>query len=236
MMNRETLAILGFALVVLVFAFSKMSWEKKAELPTQQDVSPTLSLPEPAKKGVMSVEEALAERRSRREYAREPLSLAELSQLLWAAQGTTGEGGRTAPSAGATYPLEVYAVVGEVSGLPPGVYRYLPKEHSIGLVFLGDFRGSLYSASGSQKWVLDAPVSLVFTAVYGRTTRVYGERGIRYVHMEAGHAAQNVYLQAEALGLGTVAVGAFDDEGVRGLLNLSPGETPLYVMPVGKPS
>ena len=235
-MKRETLAIIGFALIVSAFAFSKMNWEKKAELPPQQEASPTLSLPEPSKKGVISVEEALAKRRSQREYAREPLSLDELSQLLWAAQGVTGESGRTAPSAGGTYPLEVYAVVGDVSGLPSGVYRYTPKEHSLVLVKAGDFRENLSTASLNQKWVRDATVDLVFTAVYERTTRQYGERGIRYVHMEAGHAAQNVYLECEALGLGTVTVGAFDDKEVAGLFSLPDGETPLYVMPVGKPS
>ena len=203
-----------------------------------------LHLPYPKLRGSVSVEEALANRRSVREYREEPLTIEELSQLLWAAYGIseTTYGLRTAPSAGAQYPLELYVVVGErgvktADGyLAAGIYYYNVHRHSLILRKLGDFREELYRAALEQIWVLKAPVSLVFTAVYHRTTRVYGERGrVRYVPMDLGHAGQNVYLQATALGLGTVAVGAFYDEEVSRILDLPPDETPLYIMPVGRP-
>jgi SagB-type dehydrogenase family enzyme len=201
-------------------------------------------LPPPRLRGAVSVEEALARRRSVRDFSDEPLALEELSQLLWAAYGVSDprSGFRTAPSAGALYPLEVYAAVGErgVVGaggfVQAGVYRYEARAHAVELRRPGDARAGLYRASLEQPWVLRAPVSIVFTAVYERTAAVYGERGrVRYVHADLGHAAQNVYLQAAALGLGTVAVGAFRDEEVREVLGLPRGETPVYVMPVGRP-
>lgn len=195
-----------------------------------------ISLPPPRLKSDVSVEEALLYRRSHRSFAPSPLSLQEVAQLLWAAQGVTDKasGFRTAPSAGALYPLEVYFVAGQVEGLLPGVYRYLPEEHALCEVLQGDRREELFRVALLQRWVKEAPGVLVFTAIYERTTRKYGERGIRYVHMEAGHAAQNVYLQAEALGLGTVVVGAFEDSGVQKVLGLPGNERPLYLMPVGK--
>ncbi|ABL87814.1 nitroreductase [Pyrobaculum islandicum DSM 4184] len=201
-------------------------------------------LPYPRLHGTVSVEEALANRRSIREFRDEPIELEELSQLLWAAYGIseTRYGLRTAPSAGAQYPLEVYAVVGErgvkadYGYLEAGIYYYDVYRHCLLLKKRGDYREALYRAALEQPWVLTAPVSIIFTAVYSRTVRVYGERGrVRYVPMDLGHAGQNVYLQATALGLGTVTVGAFHDEEVREILELSPEETPLYIMPVGKP-
>ena len=194
-----------------------------------------VKLPEPRPSGEMSVEEALAARRSVRSYQDEALSLTELAQLLWAAQGITAHwGGRTAPSAGATYPLEVYAVVGEVTGLEAGVFHYRPDGHLLVRRTAGDLRGELASAALGQGWVREAPVSLVIAARYERTTGRYGERGVRYVHIEVGHAGQNIYLQAEALGLGTVIVGAFDDQDVKTLLGIE--EEPLAIMPVGRPA
>lgn len=194
-----------------------------------------VKLPEPRPSGEMSVEEALAARRSVRSYQDEALSLTELAQLLWAAQGITAHwGGRTAPSAGATYPLEVYAVVGEVTGLEAGVFHYRPDGHLFVRRTAGDLRGELASAALGQGWVREAPVSLVIAARYERTTGRYGERGVRYVHIEVGHAGQNIYLQAEALGLGTVIVGAFDDQDVKTLLGIE--EEPLAIMPVGRPA
>ena len=146
-------------------------------------------------------------------------------------------GFRASPSAGATYPLEIYVVVGNngVKGLAPGVYRYQPHSHSLVLVKKGDVREELYSACLNQEWIRDAPVVLVIAADYERTTRVYGERGIRYVHMEVGHVGQNIYLEATALGLGTVAVGAFYDDEVRVIIGAPENHHPLYVMPVGVP-
>jgi len=195
-------------------------------------------LPAPIEAGGLSVEAAILGRRSRRSYRGDALSLSEVGQLLWAAQGVTGGLGgyrlRSAPSAGGTYPLELYVVVGDVSGISPGVYHYSPSDNSLTRTVSGDVRQSLHDISIRQKWVKDAPASIVFAAVYERTTKKYGDRGVRYVHMEAGHAAENVYLQAESLGLGTVVVGAFDDAKVAELLKLPPDYKPLYVMPVGK--
>lgn len=194
-----------------------------------------IPLPAPMREGRMSVEQAMAHRRSRREYRATPLSLATISQLLWAAQGVTDpRGRRTAPSAGALYPLEVYLLAGEVEGLPPGVYHYDPRAHALSTTLPGDQRSELARAALDQMWLADAPVVLVFTAVYARTIAKYGRRGRQYVHMDAGCAAQNVYLQAEALGLGTVFVGAFHDARVQAVLALSEQETPLVIMPVGR--
>lgn len=145
-----------------------------------------------------------------------------------------GAGYRTAPSAGATYPLEVYAAVGEVAGRDPGLYRYLPQMHSLEAVFAGDLRDQLYHAALRQQPVRDAPVVLVVTAVPARTERRYGARAVRYVAMEAGHASQNIYLQATGLELGTVAIGAFDDAALSSALELTDGEQPFYLMPVGR--
>lgn len=195
-------------------------------------------LPLPRLKGDMSLEEAIARRRSIREYLDSPLSLKEVSQLLWSAQGITDvrREFRAAPSAGATYPLEVYIVVREdgVERLKPGVYKYDPHRHSLRAVRLGDLSRELYSAALRQEWVLKAPINLVVTAVYGRTTSRYGDRGVRYVHMEVGHVGQNVYLQATALRLGAVVVGAFHDEDVRKILAAPEEEAPLYIIPIGR--
>lgn len=183
------------------------------------------------------MEEALARRRSRRRYSPTPLTLAQLSQLLWSAQGLTRGRFRTAPSAGATYPLELFILVGEggVEGLEAGTYHYQVQEHALTLKQRGDRRRELCQASGNQGFLRQAPVSLVVCALYQRTCGWYGQRGERYVHIEVGHVGQNVHLQAEALGLGTVMVGAFDDDEVSQLLGLEAELKPLYIMPVGKP-
>ena len=194
-----------------------------------------VKLPKPRHDSGVSIEETLLKRESVRDYAGEPLTLGEVSQLLWAAQGTAdAEGFRTAPSAGATYPLETYVVVGDVGNLTEGVYRYVSAGHKLVKSLEGDRRSQLADAALWESSVKEGAVSIVFTAIYERTTQQYGDRGIRYVHMEAGHAAQNVYLQAVALGLGTVVIGAFRDDQVSEILKLSKNEQPLYIMPVGR--
>ena len=193
-------------------------------------------LPEPAITGEMSVEEALANRRSRRNFQNEALSAEQLSQILWAAYGITepGRGLRTAPSAGATYPLEIYVVIGNVSGIDAGVYKYDPHEHKITEIKRGDIRDELSAAALNQAMVREAPITVVYTAVFSRIEGRYGQRGReRYVFMEIGHSAQNIYLQAEALGLGTCAIGAFTDRDVRDILDTPADEEPMYFLPVG---
>lgn len=195
-----------------------------------------IKLSKPNYESKTSIEKALLERRSVRNYKNTALQLSEVSQLLWAAQGITEKrsGFRTAPSAGATYPLEVYVVVGNVNDLPCGIYKYKLQEHELVKLKEGDKRAELSSAAFWQSSVKDAPCVLVFSAVYERTTKRYGERGNRYVHMETGHAGQNVHLQAVSLGLGTVVVGAFDDKQVKRVIDMPKEENPLYLMPVGK--
>ena len=193
-------------------------------------------LPQPATDGPVSLEEAVAGRRSVREYDNSPLSLEEVGQLLWATQGITSDtGARAAPSAGGTYPLEVYVAAGRVTGLPPGVYLYHPDGPELTRVAEGDVLASLAEACLGQEWVGDAAVDLVIAADYSRTTERYGDRGVRYVHMEAGHAAQNLCLQAIALELGAVTVGAFYDDEVAQIIRLPDEVKPLYVVPVGRP-
>jgi len=207
-----------------------------ATTPTpSQEQAEVINLPEPQYDSDVSIEQSLLERRSIRSYSGQPLTLQELSQLLWAAQGLTDPGGfRTAPSAGGLYPLELYLVAGDVTDLTAGVYRYQPDGHQLAKTLDGDKRAELAEAALGQEWVKEGAVSIVFTAVYERTTVKYGDRGVRYVHIEAGHAAQNLCLQATALGLGAVTVGAFHDEEVSQLLNLPADEQPLYVIPVGR--
>lgn len=194
-----------------------------------------LKLPEPRFKSDTSVEEALLKRRSIREYGDEPLSYEQVAQLLWAAQGITEPrwGFRTAPSAGATYPLEVYLVVkeGGVEGLEAGIYHYLPRRHELEMIREGDFSRELMAACLDQSWVGDAALNMVLTAIYERTTRRYGGRGRRYVHMEVGHVGENVYLQCVSLGLGCVVIGAFYDDEVKRVLGVD--EEPMYVIPIG---
>jgi len=194
-----------------------------------------IELPEPRLDSATSIEQALLMRRSVRNYTSEALTLHEVSQLLWAAQGVTDPRGfRTAPSAGATYPLEAYLLVGDVDNLTPGAYHYIPANHKLVKVLEGDFRAELAAAAWGQSPIKEGAANIVITGVYERTVKRYGNRGIRYVHMEAGHAAQNIYLQAVALDLGTVVIGAFHDERVKQVLNLPKQEDPLYIIPIGK--
>ena len=185
-----------------------------------------IQLPTPKVAGAKSLEEVINKRRSIRKYSDSSLGLNEVSQLLWAAS--------MVPSAGAIYPMVIYIVVKNVSNLEPGIYRYSSSNHSLEKPIEGNKGDSLAKACLGQSFVAKAPVNIVVTAIYKKVKAGYGERGIRYAIMEAGHISQNVYLQAEALELGTVAIGAFYDDYVSEVLELSPEEKPLYVMPVGK--
>jgi SagB-type dehydrogenase family enzyme len=195
------------------------------------------SLPAADTSGGMSLARALAERESVRSFSGSALTAAAAGQLLWAAQGIThAEGRRTAPSAGALYPLEVYLVAGRVDGLPAGTYRYDPAGHRLVPVREGDRRAELAEAALGQGWVGTAPAVVAIAAVYERTRTKYGDRAARYVPIEAGAAGENVCLQATALGLGSVMVGAFRDGKVGQVIGLREGETPLLLIPVGAPS
>ncbi|MGB5299765.1 MAG: SagB/ThcOx family dehydrogenase [Thiogranum sp.] len=195
----------------------------------------SINLPEPHTDAGTSVEQALRLRRSVRTFAEKPLQLSEVAQLLWSAQGITSRDGlRTAPSAGALYPLEIYLVAGSVNDLPVGVWHYLPDNHRLEQLNDTDIRNPLAHAALDQAWIREAAAVVVFAAVYERTTRKYGKRGIRYVHIEAGHAAENLFLQAVSLDLNTVIVGAFRDDAIRNALNLPQDHVPLILMPVGR--
>ncbi len=202
-------------------------------------------LPPPRRMTNMSVEEAILLRRSIRDYTEDPITIDHLSMILWAAYGITETrwGLRAVPSAGATYPLEIYVVVGKNSVsignnefLDAGIYKYDPHRHILNLVKLGDFREELYIAALRQEWIRSAPINIVIFAVFERTTRVYGYRGeVRYVPMEVGHAGQNIYLMATALGYGCVVVGAFYDDEVSRIIGAQRDEIPMYIVPIGVP-
>jgi len=202
-----------------------------------ETVYPKIRLPAPRHDGTVSVEKAMQLRRSIRDYRPAPLSLNNISQLLWAAQGRTSpQGYRTVPSAGALYPLEVSFFAFDVTGLDEAVYRYLPDEHAVVMTGKGNVHEALCRSALNQSPVRRAPAVLVISAVYERTMGKYGQRGMQYVHMEAGHAAQNICLQAVSEGLGAVVVGAFRDHEVSALLNDIPEARPLYLIPVGVPA
>jgi SagB-type dehydrogenase family enzyme len=184
----------------------------------------------------MSLEEALHVRRTVRSFAPTPLSLSQLSQLLWATYGMTDHrrGKKTAPSAGALYPLNCYVAVGDegVKGVKGGVYQYLPSSHALETLVAGDRKREIARASLGQMWMAEAPVMVIITAEYRRITGRYRERGIRYAHMEVGHAGENLFLQCCALGLGAGIVGAFDDDAVADVVGLSPRHEPLLIVPI----
>lgn len=197
--------------------------------------SKSIKLPKPQYDSNVSIEETLLKRRSIRSYKSEPLAIAEISQLLWSAQGVTNRKGfRTAPSAGALYPLEVYIAAGNVTDLDAGIYKYYPHRHEIVNTVKGDTRSELCRAGLGQSSIKNAPAAMVFCAVFERVTGRYGKRGIQYVHMEVGHAIQNVCLQAISLGLGSVIIGAFNDYDVKEVVNFELDEHPLLILPVGK--
>ncbi|MCU0844638.1 MAG: SagB/ThcOx family dehydrogenase [Spirochaetes bacterium] len=194
----------------------------------------TIKLPAPDLTGTMTVEQAIRSRRSVRNFSDSVISMAAVSQVLWAAQGISGGGGvRTVPSAGGLYPLEIYCVAGAVDGLPAGVYRYAMFGHELVPVVEGESRESLAAAALGQKCVRGGAASIIIAAVFDRATGKYSRRGIQYATLEAGHAAQNICLQVVALGLGTVAIGAFQDDKVKYAVRMRENETPLYIMPIG---
>lgn len=193
-------------------------------------------LPEPEPGCEVSVEEAIRLRRSIRSYSEDSITLSELTRLLISAQGITSEGRfRAAPSAGALYPLSIIVIAENVDSLESGIYRFNPEDMTLLMLSPGNYFDDLSQACLGQSCVSSAAVIIAIIADYSITTDIYGDRGVMYVHMEAGHVSQNIYLQCTALGLGTVAVGAFHDIEVSEILCLKENETPLYLMPVGRP-
>ncbi len=241
----KTLMIVAVAITIALVIYMIYRVYSPVEIHGETIISDNeVLLPLPAKTTTLSIEEAILYRRSIREYTGEPITIKQLSMILWSAQGITNTKWRfrAAPSAGATYPIEVYVVVGKNTVLidnntylKPGIYKYNVYRHSLVLVKEGDYRRELMEAALNQKWVGDAAVDIVLCAVYERTTSHYGERGIRYVHIEVGHIGQNIYLMATSLGLGTVAVGAFHDDRVASIIGAEQNEHPVYIMPVGVP-
>jgi len=235
------------AVILIISAAAGSFLLKDGQKTAEQKI---VQLPDPRPDSPTSVEKALSQRQSVRSYLKQALPLKEISQLIWAAQGITRKtenlpnrwnpkyewqgGYRTAPSAGALYPLELYLVAGDVEGLETGVYKYLPKNHSLMKIMDGDRRNDICNVALRQPSVREAAALIILTAVYERTSYKYGERAERYVHMEAGAAAENVYLQGVSLGIGTVIVGAFQDEGLKTVLKLPAEESPLIILPLGK--
>lgn len=230
LMTRKVLLVVQLILLPIILCCNS------AQDSDSQQEGVITSLPEPNVDSEYSLEKALANRRSVRQYSNEPLSVEEVSQLLWSAQGITlpQRGFRTAPSAGATYPLHLYLNVSNVSGLEQGLYKYHPEEHTLIKVSDDDKRQVIYNAGLRQGALQQGVCIIIITAEYDRTTGRYGERGIKYVHNEVGHVGQNVSLQVESLGLGTVVIGAFDDNEIKTALSLPDNIEPLYLMPVGR--
>ena len=217
---------------------------------SQSSESKIIQLPNPRYEGEMSIEKAMTLRRSVRTFAEEPLSISDISQILWAAQGITKKteklptkwnekyewqgGYRTAPSAGALYPMELYLVAGNVAGLAKGVYKYISKDHSLKKAMDGDKRAEVYNVALLQGSIKEAAALVVMAGVFERTSFKYGDRAERYVHMEVGFIGENIYLQGIPLGIGTVMIGAFQDEELKKVLDLTKDEHPLAIMPLGK--
>ncbi len=235
-MKKKSTVMLWGVLIFLFISSSLITLKFKAPSSTPSTQNILIKLPTPITKSNTSIEEALKHRRSVRAYKNTPLTLKQIAQLLWAAQGiTTQNGFRTAPSAGALYPLTVYLITQDITDLPAGIYQYMPNNHSLQLRVSGDKNIQLANTSKHQASMLrNSQAYLVITGIYKKTTIQYGSRGKRYVHMEAGHVAENISLQAVALKLSTVTIGSFEDKAVQSILNLSKQEVPLYIMPIGE--
>ncbi len=234
----KALLAITVALIGAGLAHHLLTWNEGVH-PVQPQVREWIELPPPTDMD-MPLKEALKKRRSIRKYLPEPIRINQLANILWAAQGIThGHGFRTAPSAGALYPIRVYVVIKKrgVDGLPAGVYVYDPHRHALGLVRIGDVSTPLMRACLGQEWVGEAPVDIILVGYESVLRPRYGERSFRYMAEEAGHIGQNIYLACTAMGLGTVAVGAFHDDEVKKILGITaPDAAPLYVFPVGVPA
>jgi SagB-type dehydrogenase family enzyme len=219
----------------IMFSFFMALWFTLANLAPGLGVG-DIKLPPPVKKGKVSVEEALQGRRSNRQFANRPLDLAQISQMLWAADGINNpQGKRTAPAARAAYAIDLYVVAGEggVTDLAPGIYHYLVADNSLEPVAQGEFQATVAKACNSQDWIEKAPALVVITGDYAKCAVKNGPKAQMFTHMEAGFVAQNLFLQVGALGLGAGIVGGLDAKALAQVLKLPPNEVPLLVMPVG---
>jgi SagB-type dehydrogenase family enzyme len=226
-MNPRQILLAGLLIFIVSFSIGS------------QGGGEVIDLPEARFKGETSLEEVLYNRHSVRRYEDKPITLEQLAQLLWAGKGINIDGvsgpTKTAPSAGGLYPQELFVAAGRVDGLDPGIYTYSSRNHSLEQIKRGDLRRELANAALGQSFIAEAPVSIIIAGVYERSTRKYGRRGAdRYVHMDAAHSAQNIFLQAVALELGTVTVGAFNDDKMHEIIGTEQA-VPLYIMPVGHP-
>jgi SagB-type dehydrogenase family enzyme len=229
--GSRLLRVLGMVLIFLTSLAGCQSEPDPSTPPPTLASSTTVDLPAPQSEGVVSLEESLVRRRSVRAFTDQTLTSEQLSQLLWAAQGITNpQGFRTAPSAGALYPLELYVISAD------GFYHYRPEGHRLVPLASTDLRPAVWEVGLKQDALRDAPVVFLICAVYERTAVKYGERATRYVHMEVGHAAQNLLLQAVAMGLGGVPIGAFYDDQLKAALSLPEDHEPLYLLSVGHPA
>jgi len=231
--NYFSFSIIAFG---LIFALNLFCQETRQDPPLQSSSPEIIQLPAPRYDGETSIEEALLQRRSKRSYKEDPLTISDISQILWAAQGITKKtyGKRTAPSAGALYPLELYISVSNVDDLKPGLYRYKPHNHTINIFSEGNKRIDIFNAALMQDAIKNSAATIIIAAVVERTAVKYGSRAERYVHIEVGAAGQNIYLQCVSLGLGTVMIGAFKDEALKKVLGLPDNEHPYMIMPLGK--
>lgn len=218
--KKVTFLLCFILLNLIIFSINAESNSMKEE---------NIILPKPKNETPLSLEKCISQRRSVRNFSSKEINKEQISLLLWAAQGITDKDKnyRAAPSAGATYPLELYLFNST------GVYHYIPEKHKLTQKSSEDLRSELSGAALNQGSISSAPVTIVICAVPERTMSVYGERGKRYIFMEAGHVAENIHLEAESLGLDSVPVGAFKDSQVEDLLNLPDKENPLYIIPVG---
>ncbi|MFH1050360.1 MAG: SagB/ThcOx family dehydrogenase [bacterium] len=234
-----------FFLILMVVSYNPACGQEDKKQQNEGESVMIIDLPKPVITGKISLEESLNKRRSVREFSNKPLTVKEVSQILWAAYGITKpiadapafvrSGLRTAPSAGALYPLELYILAGNVEDISPGIYQYDSENHSLKLVKVGDKRKELSSAALSQKAIEMAPVTIIYSAIFERTTGKYGQRGRdRYVCIDLGHSAQNLCLQATALSLGVCTIGAFNDEDVKKVVGMTKDEEAMYLLPVGR--
>jgi len=234
--RRKLLTVIGKTLITNWLCFL-WPWKNVSAKDNKIQMRKFMKLPSANTNGTTSVEQAIAQRRSHRSFMPKILSLDQLAQLLWATQGVTDKNNfyRSAPSAGALYPMDIYFSVGQdcVSNIEAGVYHYEPREHAISQLIKNDLRVNIAKTSLFQMWMANAPVSFIITAEYKRVSMKYGARGERYAMIEAGHIGQNLFLQAEAMGLKSGIIGAFDDAEMNKLLNLPRSHEPLLIMPVG---